>query len=452
MFEFYKDKFTRWVILLTSLLRLALLGYVLVFNPLGTTFFTFPDSPNYLYAAHSLLDTGTLLEPHTQAPMTFRTPGYPVFLALIWKAFGQQTTAVIVGQIILSVLLIALCYQAARVFLSQTAARAAAVLCAFSTVYWAYTYAYLSDILFAFLITAFLWAALLHIKTSGTRPLLAASLLLALSVYVRPVAQNVFFISLVLLIIKNYKTGLKKTCQQAVIFILPFLLLTGAWQVRNKIQTGYAGFHSSAAYNLYFWNLDSVAREKGLPAQEGSRLLLQALPKDFYTWPLARQDAWFTQHAREMIAKYWPEKLIRAPYWLAKTLLGGSYTQLSRLILGRPALSEEEFSYQLNKTSALPAKHLQHPADWALFVLCAAQTLLTAALAFIGVWAIIRQKNQRGFLIFMSLYILYFWAISSTFFGAGGRYRAPFESALCILAGAGFCALQSQIKKFRLTK
>ena len=447
VYMFYKDKFARWLILITLFLRLCALGYVLWFNPLGTAMFTFPDSPHYTYAAQTLLEHGSLLDAGTQAPLTFRTPGYPVFLALVWVLYGRQDAAVAFWQILLSTALIALCYQAARVFLSQTAARAAALLCALSTVYWAYCFAYLSDILFAFFITAYLLCALLYIKAPKNTLLLGASTLLAAAVFVRPVGYNVFFISILLLLVLHYKSGWKQATVKIACFILPFLLFTGAWQLRNWKETGYKGFHSSAAYNLYYWNLDSVARAHNLPALEGSRLLTQALPKDFTSWPLSRQDQWFKQQAKPMILKYWPEKLLRAPYWLAKTLLGGSYTHLSRMFLGRPPLTQEEFNYQLNKTTPLPAKHLKTGADWGLLALCFAQTLLTAALALAGAFLLWQRRSLRPYLLFIGIYILYFWGISSTFFGAGGRYRAPFESALCILGGAALAAAWEVIKK-----
>lgn len=446
-YMFYKDLFARRLILITLFLRLAVLGYVLFLNPLGTALFTFPDSLNYTHPAHTLLEQGSLLEAYTNRPLTFRTPGYPVFLAIIWGVFGQSNAAVAFWQILLSTALIALSYQAARSFLSQTAARAAALLCAVSTVYWAYSFAYLSDVLFAFLITAYLLAALLYIQKPTMSFLLWASLLLTAAVFVRPVAYNMLFISLLLLILKHRKDGVKKIGKTAAALVLPFLLFTGAWQIRNWKQTGYAGLHSSAAYNLYYWNLDSVARAHHLPAQEGSRLLSQALPPDFNDWPLSQQDNWFKQQAKPMILKYWPEKLLRAPYWLAKTLFGGSYTQLSRLFFGRPLLTEEEFSYQLNKTGPIPAKHLRRLSDWLLLGLCLLQTLLTAGLAFAGACLIWKDKTKRNHLVFIGIYILYFWGISSTFFGAGGRYRAPFESALCVLGGAAAAALWNKLTR-----
>ena len=214
---FYKDLFARRLILITLFLRLAVLGYVLFLNPLGTALFTFPDSLNYTHPAHTLLEQGSLLEAYTNRPLTFRTPGYPVFLAIIWGVFGQSNAAVAFWQILLSTALIALSYQAARSFLSQTAARAAALLCAVSTVYWAYSFAYLSDVLFAFLITAYLLAALLYIQKPTMSFLLWASLLLTAAVFVRPVAYNILFISLLLLILKHRKDGVKKIGKTAEI-------------------------------------------------------------------------------------------------------------------------------------------------------------------------------------------------------------------------------------------
>lgn len=98
-------------------------------------------------------------------------------------------------------------------------------------------------------------------------------------------------------------------------------------------------------------------------------------------------------HAKPMLRKFWPYKLAHAPYWLAKTLLGGSYTQISRIIRGTPPLSQAEFGYQLNKTTALPTQHLRTWQDYILLGLCGAQTLLTALLAGLGI--VILWINKR---------------------------------------------------------
>lgn len=447
---FRKDKFLLFITMAVLFFRLAVLVYVCLSNPLGTAFFSFPDSAHYLVPAKSLLAQGALLEAYTQAPLTFRTPGYPVFLAGIFLVFGESAWAVGAMQILLSVLLIPLTYCSALQFLPRSGARAASFLCAISTGLFAYSFAYLSDVLFAFCMTVFLWAALAFLREKSSGKLLGASLALTFAIFVRPVAYNVLFIGMVLLTLWMRKEGLKKIIFSLILFSLPVLLFTGAWQLRNYKQTGYGKFHSSAAYNLYFWNLDAVALENHVPAEEGSRILVERRPADFDTWTLSRQDDWLASEGKKMIVTYLPHKLRRAPFWLAKTLLGGSYTQLSRIFFGRPPLDKEEFSYQLNKQSVLPKKHLNKPEEWCLFVLCLLQTICTALLAGVGVLLGIRKNRTQ--IVFLVIYVGYFWGISSAFFGAGGRYRLPFETALCVLGGIGWILLrekylQKQVKE-----
>lgn len=428
------DPFLSVLTLTVLAARLLLLAWVICANPLYPDLFTFPDSAHYLVPAQTLLQHGKLLEAYTFDPLTFRTPGYPVFLAFLFL-FSRSAAWIGLIQLLLTTVLIPLTYYAARLWLPRRAARAAAVLCACSGGLLAYSFAFLSDVLVAFCLTGFLIFALYYVKTRCLPALAAASCALTVSIFVRPVAYNVFYIGLVLLVLFTWKQGLRALFKTAIVFAAPLLLGTGAWTLRNYNQAGYAHFHSSEAYNLYFWNLDAYAAERGLPAQRGSDLLLAALPDGFTTWPLATRDQWLHERGVAMIKKYWPHKLKHAPFWLAKTLLGGSYTQLSRILFARPELSPEEFSYQLNKTTVLPSRHLLNPADKTLFALCLLQTLLTAVLACIGAWW--GWKHKRREVILLVLFCGYFWGISSLFFGAGGRYRLPFETALCLLGGAG---------------
>ncbi len=442
--KIFQDKFLLYLTLAVLLLRVGLFFYVMAFNPLGSDFLHFPDSLYYTAPAQTLLTSGQLTDPYSLAPLTFRTPGYPVFLALIYAVSGQSAWAVVFVQILLITALVPLVYHSAAVFLSKTAARAAGVLCAFSTVLAAYAFALLSDVLFAFLLTVFLFFALCYIKSGKWPRLLAASLFLTAAIFVRPVAYNWLYLGAVLVGLKTYRQGCRKCVCALLVFCLPILACTGAWQWRNYRQAGYAGFHSSAAYNLYFWNLDAVGHARGLNAQGGDQLLHQALPAGFWQFSPTQKDEWLLAHAKPMLRKFWPYKLAHAPYWLAKTLLGGSYTQISRIIRGTPPLSQAEFDYQLNKTTALPTQHLRTWQDYILLGLCGAQTLLTALLAGLGA-VILWINKRRAETVFLGLFAGYFWAISSVFFGAGGRYRLPFETALCLLGGAGLAWLCSKL-------
>lgn len=442
--SFYKDKFVFYLTLGLFVLRLCVLGYVIWGNPLGTALFTFPDSLNYLHPARTLLEQGALLEAYTQQPLTFRTPGYPFFLAVIFKLAGESAWAVGLVQIFLATAILIPVYLSAREFLPKSAARLAVLLCAASSIYFVYSFAYLADILFAFLMTCFIYSAICFIKRPCTRLVISGACFLAAAIFVRPVAYNWFFISCILLGIFLHQQPRRWFLKYTALFALITLFFTGMWHLRNWTQTGYAAFHTSTAYNLYYWNLDSVAREKNISFQEASALLSAELPAGFEQQPPAQREAWMHTQARKMILKYWPDKLFHTPFWLGKTLLGSSYTQLSRILLGTPSLDDKEFSYQLNKTSPLPAKHLKTVAQWLLFLLSALQTCLTAAGALWGSWWLWKTKKDRPVCVVLWTYILYFWGISSVFFGAGGRYRAPFESVLCLLAAAGIHALWQQ--------
>ena len=91
--KIFHDKFLLYLTLAVLLVRVGLFFYVMAFNPLGSDFLHFPDSLYYTAPAQTLLTSGQLTDPYSLAPLTFRTPGYPVFLALIYAVSGQSAWA-----------------------------------------------------------------------------------------------------------------------------------------------------------------------------------------------------------------------------------------------------------------------------------------------------------------------------------------------------------------------
>ena len=219
------------------------------------------------------------------------------------------------------------------------------------------------------------------------------------------------------------------------------MLMVGSWQVRNFLATGFGGFTSVGAFNLYFWNEDYVARKYGITVSKAHEAMQAMLPPEFSSQPPAEQVKIYKALAAPLLRESFLYKLSRAPLWAGKTLLGTNFAHTASLLDIFPLQSGEE---ALNHTGTLPAGWQKSPAAVILFLLCAAQVSVTVLLGAAGLWILWKKKPAETF--FLLVYCLYFWGIGSVFSGAYARFRAPFEFVLCITAGV-FAAHWPQKRK-----
>ncbi|MBR4592526.1 MAG: hypothetical protein IKO35_04895, partial [Elusimicrobiaceae bacterium] len=306
--------------------------------------------------------------------------------------------------------------------------------CAASVLYFSLAYAVLTETLCVFFLSWFVCLSVRWLDTFNKWDLLGAAISLAAGVYVRPAAY--YFIPLAVmgligLTISKKSRSLGK--QSLLFFVLPVIWLIGAWQVRNYMQTGYGGFTSVGAYNLYIWNEDYIAHQNGISVTQAHQQLHAQLPENFYALPATEQVRTYKKLAAPLLKQSWKHKLRQGPRWAAKTLLGNNYAHLSQLVFGK----EITPSQALNQTASLPRPWLTGWAEKLLFVVTLLPIIGIILLAGWGLWELL--KIRRTAALFLTIYCFYFWAIGSSFFGAYTRLRAPFEFVLCILAGLAVC-------------
>lgn len=445
LMPFYKDKTFQLLFVLLALCKTAVLLYVMLAHPLGQAVLVFPDSITYVYPAQTWLQYGAMWEAVSAAPLLLRTPGYPFFLALIGFFTGNLTWAVAIAQNILSLFLLIPVYLTANWLAGRAAARWAAFFCAASVLYFSLSFAVLSETLCVFLLAWFVFFTVRFLKQPRTADVAAAAVFLAASVYVRPAVYYFMLAAAVILVCFQAGKLVRFPLHKIIVFfILPLLLLTGAWQLRNRLQTGFGGFSSVGAYNLYMWNQDYLAHKFALSVPQAHEALERALPADFSQRPAREQVQIYKALARPLIQESFFYKLSRAPLWALKTLFGANFVHLSRLLWGGRTPQEALEGEMLNHTEAVHTRWLENFSDKLLFAGAAGQVMLTVLLAIMGFGLL--WKKDKAITFFLGVYCLYFWAIGSSFFGAYARFRAPFEFVLCIAAGAAAAALWQRVK------
>ncbi len=202
-------------------------------------------------------------------PNTFRTPGYPLLLALL----NDNVTAIVIVQALLAGLTVFLTgLVGLRLFSSRVGLLGAALLAVdipsiFSSGM------VMSEVLFAFTVVLaaalFWWRPNPKPQTPNSKSWYAAAagLVLGFAVLVRPVALLAFAPFGVALAARKNWRGL-------VLMLAAFSLLPGVWVVRNYYHYHRFSLTSNGGYNLLYANAASVLGGEQHVSQDSARIEL----------------------------------------------------------------------------------------------------------------------------------------------------------------------------------
>jgi 4-amino-4-deoxy-L-arabinose transferase-like glycosyltransferase len=258
-----------YILSLAFIVRIAVPLIVILTTGDYSLFYT-PDTFTYIRPAEELLSHGRFYS--NGLPELFRTPGYPLFL-IPGILLGKVETITITLQIILNCLTTYLVFRVAlTLFEDARIAAWGAFLYAVEPVSILYASKLLSETLCTFLTILFVYCLLKYFKTESLKILLLASLLLSISVYVRPAGYFLPIVIVVVLLAWSLKKRKAVLFAHTLSFLLCSFLIIGLWQLRNERETGYSGFSSVSDYNLYGYQAASVrAIQERVPYYEMQR-------------------------------------------------------------------------------------------------------------------------------------------------------------------------------------
>ena len=182
----------------------------------------------------------------------FRTPGYPAFLAFFHSALKIPLSGVVFLQIILLIAASFFTYQTA-LHVDKRIAPLSALIVLYDDPSTVYSMIILTDILFMFLMSAFMWVFVKYLKSTRVSFLVGAGLLLATATYVRPVG---YFLGISVTLFMIYALWKKKDFKIIIAHMLIFLLIVysaiGFWHYRNYKVFGENRFSSigEATYKI----------------------------------------------------------------------------------------------------------------------------------------------------------------------------------------------------------
>lgn len=211
----------RTLTILALLIIAQRLLFILFFPPVME-----PDSA--LYA-----NLGQLLSSGLGFDSAVRLPGYPAFLAVCYRLFGQTGLPVIILQHALAVGL----FFIFRALLPDRRSKIIfSLLFLCDILYASYQHAILTESLFSFLLCISAIEFHNYTKTGKLPHLLACGALVAAGIFTKPVLK--FFPLIVLaLLLADRKPLIKKAAAAAVFLLIP-LLAINLWSWRNYVQHG----------------------------------------------------------------------------------------------------------------------------------------------------------------------------------------------------------------------
>ncbi len=259
----------RWVLLAAVGMHVGvILAVVAGTGRLDAHAFSSLDAEEYHRIAANLLDHGTFSQAEAEPlePDTWRTPGYPIFLAAAMLVVGRSATSLIVVQQLVSVLNVFLLYCLARRFMPARRAGLVALIFLIEPYHLLYTLWLLSATVFitVLLLTWHAWERAIEKRSvlwAGT-----AGVLVGLLVLIRPIALVVPFLMLAGLIGMAAASKIRKSITppgafKAAIplaFALCASMFPAAWMFRNQAVAGHFALSSQGGIVLAYFKATEV--------------------------------------------------------------------------------------------------------------------------------------------------------------------------------------------------
>src|SRR3989338_3045011 len=401
------------------------------------------DAGQYIALTKNILDNQTFTlygEPHS-----FRTPGYPAFLAFWYWLSGSWFFSVAVVGSALGALSAGVTYIIGRELFSRTVGLLAGAFFAFEP-YGAHMAARpMTESVYTILVALLAFFIVRFYRSSSKRAVLyifLSGLVVGLAVWVRPQLWPfyVFPMTLVVFLTSRNVHQAKTALLSAVLFIGVAALVIVPWIVRNAVLFGEPSISSQGGWNLYFYHTKRFTGSErffGLENDEIRRFLEIRLgkpgPDDIRS--IVYQPIYYTEAFNIIL-----QRPASYAFWHIKESLVFFYDDGIRDVL-RHMGAESSFTFE----SISAAQILKSPT--ALLALGGVAFWIGVfLLAGYGAWQGIWKGTPviRCATIFFLLTILYVPFVAGTL--AVASFRFPLTPMIFPLFGFGLCMLWERLK------
>ena len=430
----------------------ALLARSLVFIYVASDvrkFYTF-DSSEYVTLAQNLLDHGTFSQENTPpfSPDLARTPGYPVFLAIVLKAFGNNFHAIILLQIIIGGITAVLTYYlAVKLGHPTSACLIAAWIVTLDPVAVLLSNRLLTETLFTFGLVLAVLLLTIYLQNNKIEFLILSAIVVSFSALTRPIVQFLPIALLPLLIVARKDKRLSSRVSSGLTFVFICGAIISSWSYRNYKTGNLFMLSTIADTNLIYYRARAVLAEAEHISQEDALKELQdeietAAAQQNLSQPeifsLQRKKAFqiFSQYPVQtsvMLVKGAGRMLVDPGFTIICTMLDRSSLQYD-CIPGQSTMLDSGVLTKVSQAFQKMTLVQQSTLLWGIIFIGVIYIGLAG-----GISRLVREKNWLS-LFLLGIVILYFVALS-----AGGetnyRFRAPILPFIAILSGAGYNAI-----------
>jgi hypothetical protein len=236
----------------------------------------------------------------------------------------------------------------------------------------------------------------------------------------------------------------------ACAFVIVSVGLTGLWQVRNKVETGYSGFSAVGSDNMYFISAASVlAAQQHLPYYEmrdrlgnqDQRVYFQEHPEQ-KTWSVAERVN-YMNHAGEHVllgspftyARIYFDGLVRATFDPAST----EYLRFFNLYPKESELLAVDVDKgDITTTETLVVNPLLF---WSIVVMLPLQIMYLSCACIT-----LCSRTILDPAILAAAFIVGYYMVIAGGPGDWGRFRHPAMPIICMLAGYGLSLVWSRAR------
>ncbi|MGC8579577.1 MAG: ArnT family glycosyltransferase [bacterium] len=370
-----------------------------------------------------------------------RSPGYPFYLAIVYRFFGVKPAIALFLQIILSGFIPVLLYKNAELLFSKKVAQIAAVISIFEPVSIIYSNILLAETLFVIFLLLSTYFFIKSMKQKKTYALVMSAITMGIGAYLRPVILYLPFVYAFMYITISW-LSFKDRIKYALGIMVIAGLTVLPWIVRNYIVDQYKGFCSIQDVNLYYYRAAGIISDREhTPLKEIQDRFKEAIPSGL---SLANQYQFMRDKAIRIITHHlynYPELMFKGsinmliaperyavfklagikPRFLGVMWQGRSVHEAIKMLLSDPFIVSTVVIYQL------------------LF------TLFLGLFILIGIFVLTGEGFIRE--VFTLLFIIAYFVVVSAGPEAEPRFRLPVLPYMIIIAAFGLSAMIGSVSR-----
>src|SRR5579859_4753918 len=258
----------KYVLAVCLLIRLVLVALVHPWDPeVWSARILANDAIGYDGLAHTLVTIHRFAQATDALPDGRRTPLYPLYIAAVYEVVGSSHWVVLFSQALIDTASCGVLYLAIRRLVDERVASLAAALYSLDPFMILYSSTLLSDTLFVFCLSLFLYSLVRATDAKSHWWWSAAGAALGLATLDRPASLYVPVI-VALYVLWHYRSRRLDIVIRVLCFVGMFFVVIFPWLARNYVTFGTFSFSSSGGYSLLI--LDALPLEMDRTHQDAA--------------------------------------------------------------------------------------------------------------------------------------------------------------------------------------